>query len=149
MGLRQAQCLQGGWVGGHLYQHGVARLNQYAHQQVKRLLRSGGDQHIGGAGLHAPVAGLLCQGFAQGGQAFGGAVLQSAGTLCHGMGGGLGQPLGVKQAGGRVAPGQRDHAGAAQVRKQLPDWRSGRLSKQRREGSQRCSGGCHGRQKMK
>lgn len=97
--LGQTQGLQRGRIGRHLDQHRVAGLDEHAHQQVKGLLRSGGHEYVGGRRMHAALARLLRQGLAQLAQAFGGAMLQRAGALGHGLLCSLGQALASKRLG--------------------------------------------------
>ena len=134
--LGQTQGLQRRGIGRHLDQHRVAGLDEHAHQQVKGLLRSGGHEDVGGRRMHAALARLLRQGLAQLAQAFGGAILQRAGALGHGLLCSLGQALGIEEAWRCVAAGQRDHAGAREIGKQLAYRRSRRLGKHRGKGSQ-------------
>jgi hypothetical protein len=81
--------------------------DQHAREQVYGLLRAGGEQHI----LRpCPKAARLQQrgaGFAQCGQAFGGAVLQAAALQLAGdLEQRFAQPVGGQQCGVRVAAGQ-------------------------------------------
>jgi hypothetical protein len=75
---RETKGLQRGRVVERFHRHALAGFDQHAREQIYGLLRTGGDQHAVSLRRQAALLQQRRAGFAQRGQAFGGAVLQAA-----------------------------------------------------------------------
>ena len=121
LGLHGGEGLQRAQVGGGFHQYAAVGVDQHLGDQVQRLLRACGDEHLGG--VHVPwqkVGNRL----AQGGVAFAGGVLQggSAVVAQHHFTG-LGKGIDRKGFGRGQATGQADDAGLLGHLEDLADHR--------------------------
>ena len=110
--LVRVEGLQRAQVGGRLHRHRRAGVDHHLADQVQPLLRSGGDQHLARADLHAQRAQVLGHPLAQRREAFTGGVLQ---RLARGLGqhpvAGVADGLHRKGVGRRQPAGHRQDAG--------------------------------------